>query len=214
MSPAPNFNHLARPYRWLEYLTFGPFLQRTRTHFLPALQTGHQALVLGDGDGRFTAALFAANPNVRIHAVDGSTAMLNRLRTVCSPYQDRLSVESADLRDWGPSSEVRYDLIASHFFLDCLTTEQIAALVLRINRNVAPDSLWLISDFAVPANVFGRLFARPLVSMLYSAFNLLTGLTIHRLPDHAEALRTAGWVRIAQHPRLCGLLVSELWQHP
>src|SRR5206468_3304021 len=55
----PNFNLIARPYRALEHLTFGPALQRTRTHFLPLLADRQNALILGDGDGRFTAALLS-----------------------------------------------------------------------------------------------------------------------------------------------------------
>ena len=60
----PNFDLIARPYRWLEYLTFGPTLQQTRLHYLPALLHSRNALVLGDGDGRFIAALLAANPTI------------------------------------------------------------------------------------------------------------------------------------------------------
>ncbi len=30
MNPPPNFNPLARLYRWMEYFTFGPLLSRTR----------------------------------------------------------------------------------------------------------------------------------------------------------------------------------------
>ena len=30
-----NFDPIARPYRWMEYLTFGPALARCRNHFLP-----------------------------------------------------------------------------------------------------------------------------------------------------------------------------------
>ena len=44
-----NFDRLARPYRWLEYATFGRTLERCRFHFLPALTSARRALVLGDG---------------------------------------------------------------------------------------------------------------------------------------------------------------------
>jgi SAM-dependent methyltransferase len=84
ISPAaPNFDSLARPYRWMEYLTFGSALQRCRTHFLPQL-SGRcpalgTALILGDGDGRFLARLLAANPHLSVDAVDTSAAMLRQL---------------------------------------------------------------------------------------------------------------------------------------
>ena len=77
--PTPNFNRIARPYRWLEYLTLGPALTRCRTHFLPQLAACRTALVLGDGDGRFLAGLLAANPDLRADAVDTSATMLQLL---------------------------------------------------------------------------------------------------------------------------------------
>src|SRR6202034_2691193 len=77
---APNFNHLAGIYRWLEYLTFGPFLWRCRVHFLPKLAHCRRALILGDGDGRFTAHLLRENPHLKITAVDGSPRMIQSLQ--------------------------------------------------------------------------------------------------------------------------------------
>jgi hypothetical protein len=36
-SAEPDFNRIARPYRWLEYLTLGKALENCRTHYLPQL---------------------------------------------------------------------------------------------------------------------------------------------------------------------------------
>jgi len=55
--PQPNFDRVARIYRWAEYAALGPILQRTRTHFLPQLTGCRNAFILGDGDGRFLACL-------------------------------------------------------------------------------------------------------------------------------------------------------------
>ena len=74
-----NFDPIARPYRWLEYLTFGPYLERCRYHFLNQLGQHCRALILGDGDGRFTARLLAANPEISVDAVDSSATMLHLL---------------------------------------------------------------------------------------------------------------------------------------
>jgi hypothetical protein len=83
----PNFDSVARIYRWAEYLTLGPLLQRTRTHFLPRLLHCRQALVLGDGDGRFLARLFQQNPNLQAVAVDTSSTMLQLLAQRCPTAQ-------------------------------------------------------------------------------------------------------------------------------
>ena len=64
----PDFNRIARPYRWLEYLSFGPLLERCRFHRLPQMVDAKRALVLGDGDGRFLARLLRKNPQIQADA--------------------------------------------------------------------------------------------------------------------------------------------------
>jgi hypothetical protein len=103
------------------------------------------------------------------------------------------------------------DLIVTHFFLDCLTTEEVQSLATRLRPTLSPTAIWIVSEFAIPTNLYGRLVARPLISILYSAFGLLTGLAVRTLPDHASALTTAGFTLIESRNRLAGLLVSKLW---
>ena len=209
---APNFNRLARAYRWLEYLSFGPFLWRCRVHFLSQLAECRHALVLGDGDGRFTAKLLRVIPEVRVHAIDASLRMIESLRQSAAPHRDRLTTEVADLRTWQPPSGEKYDLIVTHFFLDCLTTGEVAQLAHGISPFLTRNALWLVSEFAVPQTFFGRTIAAPLVTLLYRAFGWITGLRPQSLPDHDQALALAGWVPQANYTRLHGLLVSQLWR--
>jgi len=213
MSRAPNFNSLARLYRWMEWFSFGPWLALARFTFLPRLTACRHALVLGDGDGRFTARLLRVNAGVVMDAIDASAAMLRALERRAAVAPGRLHTHLADIRMWRPASQActRYDLIATHFFLDCLTTAEVAALAARMRAVVAPDALWVVSEFAVPDGWCGLLLARPLVATLYLAFGLLTGLTVRALPNHVSALGAAGFRLVSRRTRLGGLLVSELW---
>jgi len=68
-----DFNRLAPFYRWMEWFTFGPFLWKCRIAFLPEMRSRKSALILGDGDGRFTARLLSDNPHILVNAVGGST---------------------------------------------------------------------------------------------------------------------------------------------
>jgi ubiquinone/menaquinone biosynthesis C-methylase UbiE len=189
----PNFDRVARIYRWAEYLTLGPLLQRTRTHFLPQLENTYRALVLGDGDGRFLSKLLAQNPTLHATAVDTSEQMLKLLRARCDPA--RLETIQADALTVTPPQGT--DVIVTHFFLDCFSQTEINALA----RSLAvPGTLWLISDFRA-VNPFARAYIRG----LYFAFHLLTGLRVTQLPDPAAALTAAGFHRIAHHESLAGL---------
>jgi trans-aconitate methyltransferase len=194
----------------MEYATFGPWLWRCRCAFLPTLRQRSRALILGDGDGRFTARLLAGNPSIEVEAVDASRSMLEALLRRAGHNRARVSTYCADIRCWQPGSPP-YDLIVTHFFLDCLTTAEVRNLAGRLRGSLAPSALWVISEFAAPQNRFGRNVARPIISALYAAFGLLTGLKVRALPDHCAALEDAGFMLEQRKRRLGGLLVSELW---
>ena len=207
MSAAPNFNRVARIYRWAEYLSLGPVLQRTRTHFLPQLIDRRSALVLGDGDGRFLARLFQQNPMLRALAVDTSDAMLHLLRKRCA--SPSLQTMQASALDVTPPSGT--DLIVTHFFLDCLTQAEVDALVQRVAAHTQSGTLWLLSDFEVPRRPLIGLFAKFYIRALYLAFGILTGLRVRSLPDPQASLVRTGFTRIARHEKLFGVIYTEIW---
>jgi ubiquinone/menaquinone biosynthesis C-methylase UbiE len=207
---APDFNGLARAYRWLEMLCFGPFLLRCRCAFLDRVGGYRKALVIGDGDGRFTARLLSENPSIKINALDASFAMLSELMRNAGRHAGRVRLELGDARAWKPDSS-RYDLLVTHFFLDCLTTDEVLALAVKLHSCLGPDARWVISEFAIPESRFGRMVARPVIAVLYRAFGLLTGLKIRSLPDHRTALEQAGFSIVQKRSWIFGLLASELW---
>ena len=97
--------------------------------------------------------------------------------------------------------DATYDLIVTHFFLDCLTQPELDSLVPRIANHLQPGALWLLSDFHIPANL-AKLPARLLVRALYLAFRILTNLRTTALPDHTTSLQQSGLTCIAYHHRL------------
>ena len=211
LAPPANFDRIARPYRWLEYLSFGPLLERCRFFRLPELTSARRALILGDGDGRFLAHLLAANPALHAEVIDQSPAMLRLLhaRVAAIHALDRLTIHRTDALAFTPTGT--YDLIATHFFLDCFSTEDVFTLAQSIRPHLAPNALWLVSEFAIPSGV-AAIPARLLVAALYLAFRLITGLRTSALPDHPAALANAGFNLRNRKSFLAGLLVSELWQ--
>lgn len=216
MNPPPNFNRLAGIYRWMEFASFGPWLGWCRCAFLGELGGCRRALVLGDGDGRFTARLLRAIPNLQIDAVDASPAMLQALVRRAGPHAARVRTHCSDARLWQPAlppceALQPYDLVVTHFILDCLTTQEVQSLAARMRGAVSPSALWLVSEFAIPPGWFGWLVARPVVGALYFTFGRLTGLRLRSLPDHPTALRAAGFTLKQRRTSLGGLLASELW---
>lgn len=226
-APVPDFNRLARLYVWMEAASFGPWLSSARCAFLGDLWQCRHALALGDGDGRFTARLLAANEEIKVDAVDASPAMLWELVRRAGRDAGRVRTHCADIREWAANhalasdgsrttdaqaGRMAYDLLITHFFLDCLTTTEVRALAAQMRSLVAPSAVWLISEFAEPSNGFGWFVARPLIGFLYRAFGRLTGLAVRSLPDYRAALAESGFCLEKRQSSLGGLLVSEVWR--
>lgn len=210
----PNFDRIATIYRWGEYLSLGPLLQRTRTLLLNQLGNPHHALVLGDGDGRFVEQLLLRYPQCTALAADISASMLDKLRRRCLHSVPNAATRLTTLQrsaleiDPPPST----DLVVTHFLLDCFSQQDVDILVSRIASQLAPGTLWLVSDFALPANALLRPLARLYIASLYGAFRLLTGLRVNQLPDPQPSLQRNGMRRITRSTLLGGLLYTELWQ--
>ena len=194
MNPPPNFNRLARLYRWMELASFGPWLWWCRCAWLGELAGCRRGLVVGDGDGRFTRRMLAVHPEIAVDAVDASPAMLAALMRRAGPNSSRVRIHAADARIWLPAPGAPpYELVVTHFFLDCLTTDEVAGFARTVRGAVAGQAIWMVSEFAIPDNLSGRLIARPIVTSLYWAFGWLTGLAVRTLPDYAAGLRAAGF---------------------
>ena len=217
-----SFDRVARIYRWMEYLSFGPWLGRCRNAQLIRLTGARRArraprapraLVLGDGDGRFLARLLAANANLTADVVDSSQAMLNlldrRIRRSGRHARDRICLHHADALEWKPSGS--YDLIVSHFFLDCFFPQQVEQLLLSVLAHTQPGTQWVVSEFAIPQSRIVALLCRGIVAVLYRAFGMLTGLRVRALPDYAGCLLRHGLVLTSERRFLAGLLCSQLW---
>ena len=214
-SPA-NFDRVARPYRWLEYLSFGPWLERCRGAQLAHLTGARRALLLGDGDGRFLARLLAANPTLTADVVDSSQSMLtildHRIRSSGPQARRRICLHHADSLEWNLSGS--YDLIVSHFFLDCFFPYQLEQLFDRVLPHALPGARWVISEFAIPRNPLAACLARGIIGLLYRAFGLLAGLPVRALPEHANPLLSRGLVLSHDRRSLGGLLCSQVWTRP
>jgi hypothetical protein len=211
-----NFDPVARLYRWLEYLSFGPWLVRCRNAQLAHLTVARHALLLGDGDGRFLLQLLAVNPGLRADVVDSSRSMLTILdRRVRPSGGEKIRLHLVDALQWEPSGAIgticQYDLIVSHFFLDCFFPHQLEQLFDRILPHARPGAQWVVSEFAVPRNPLTAFLARGIIASLYRVFGLLTGLPVRALPDYAGHMVSRGLVLSHERRFLAGLLRSELW---
>jgi SAM-dependent methyltransferase len=197
-----DFDGLARAYRYLEGVAFGRALWRRRVAYLGRMSGARRVLLAGEGDGRFLAAFLRAYPEAEADYVDGSERMLATARARCGERARYFRVDL--LAD--PAPEGPYDLLVTHFFLDCFTEAELDVVVGRLALAAGAEARWVVSEFDAPG-----WWARWAVGALYRFFGVTTGLAARRLPGYAAALRRVGFVLEARETALAGLLVSELW---
>jgi len=208
------FDRLARPYRLLEWIAFGPLLERARFQYLDRLRDRRRILLLGDGDGRVLARVRALAPNAEIDTLDVSAAMLARASArLPSAGSARVHFRHEDaLRAAYPPET--YDAVVTFFFLDCFTDDQVAALLGSIGPALAPGAVWLFADFAEPSRGLMRLRAKTWLWIMYAFFRWQTGLAARRLPASEHLLRKIGLHPLAETSFQHGFVHSAVFAKP
>ena len=211
-----SFDSIAPAYRTLETIAFGGDLQRARVACLGEIEIPRQALVVGEGNGRFLCELLRLHPNIAIDCVDASQRMLELAR---QRIERRLPADAArvrflrhDITSWSPS-EASYDLIVTHFFLDCFSETRIAEIVNRLSRAATSNATWLLADFSVPTQGFARIRAGLWLAAMYRFFRMAAGIEAKELIDPSPFLRTARFALVRRHLFRSGMVKSQLWRN-
>jgi len=209
-----SFDSLAPHYRWMEWLLAGEKLQRCRIAFVPELPEPGRVLLCGEGNGRCLIELLHAFPKARFTCVDASRRMLDcakeRVRSHGLPVET-VEFIHADVLAWSAPS-AKFDLLVTHFFLDCFRADQLAEIVSRLATTASPGAHWLLADFREPSSGFARWRARGILRLMYFFFQRATRLPAARLTPPDESLRRSGFVLRERRVFEWGLLHSDLWQ--
>ena len=208
-----SFDRIAPFYRCLETIAFGNALQRARVCWIDKIPSLKRALIVGAGNGRFLCELARVHPKIGIDCIDGSERMLQLARSRLSRHQPeslaRVCFLHCDIRNWSPKSP--YDLIVTHFFLDCFPEQELKEIIEKLSGAAAPGARWLIADFTLPGQGFARLHARLWLWILYVFFRASTGIAADRIVDPAASFAKNGFVRSLTKSSRLGMLKSDLY---
>ncbi len=213
-SNSAGFDLLAPHYRWMEIVLAGEKLQRCRAAFLHSIPAPRRALLIGEGNGRFLTQLLRAWPDTQCICVDSSASMLEKARArIISAGLGVSNVQftHADILEWTPPSG-QFDLIISHFVLDCFRPEQLEGLVARLSKATAPDARWLIADFSEPPSGIAKWRARAILEAMYLFFGFATGLSADHLTVPDTILARSDFLLRERREFDWGLLHSDLWE--
>lgn len=208
-----SFDTLAPYYRAMEAVAAGGIMQRCRTAYLDEVSDCRQALLLGEGPGKFLAELLQSNPRVQITCVERSPRMIAEARRQLAKHElngTRVKFVPADALHWQPADK-KFDLVTTHFFLDCFRSDELAGLITRVAASTTAQARWLHTDFRVPAHGWRRWRAKVLLALMYTFFRAATGLSASQLTPADDFLRAAGFRLVKRRLANFGLAHADVW---
>jgi ubiquinone/menaquinone biosynthesis C-methylase UbiE len=210
-----SFDRVAPHYRWLETIAFGRTLQCARIAFLGEAATAKRVLIVGEGNGRFLLELLRECASARVDCVEASAAMLDlarrRVERNLPQAISRVHFVHAKIEDW-LLPEHRYDLVITHFVLDCFPLHSLEEVIAKLGQAAAPAATWLLADFAYPSAGARRLRARLWIAAMYLFFRAFAGVEAHVLSDPDPFLRAHGFNCVQRQKFQCGMVKSEGWK--
>lgn len=209
-----SFDVLAPHYRWMEFVLAGEKLQRCRTAFLERIHGANNILILGEGNGRFLLECRRKFPAANITCVDASSGMLAQARKRLEGQGDNcrsIHFLHADALTWNPT-QTGFDLIVTHFFLDCFRPEQLEKLIATLASAASPDCHWLLADFQSASDGLSRQRSRLILWTMYRFFRVVTRLPAKELTAPNPFLERNGFKLREREEREWGLLHSDWWQ--
>jgi hypothetical protein len=150
---------------------------------------------------------------VEVDCVDASQRMLRlareRIERELPERLEHVRFHQHDLTSWSP--EHHYDLLVTHFFLDCFAETELVAIVRKLAQATTENASWLLADFCVPVSGFARLRARAWLAVMYGFFRLTAGIDAAQLIDPTPFLQGEEFGLVQQQLFRSGMLKSELW---
>jgi trans-aconitate methyltransferase len=208
-----SFDLVAPHYRWLEKIAFGNALQRARTCWIDTIARPKRTLILGEGDGRFLCELVRAYPMIDVDCIDASEAMLHfaraRLLRMHPESFSGVHFVHDDILKWSPRKS--YDLLVTHFFLDCFPGRELQAIIAKLASAAEPGAVWLIADFTIPRKRFARAHARLWLRMMYAFFRATAGIAAKELVDPIPYLDGYGFTRASENLSRGSMLRSDVY---
>lgn len=208
-----SFDSLAPHYRWMEWLLAGERLQRCRTEFLGQIEKPRQVLIVGEGNGRFLVECCRAFPSAQFTCVDASRGMLRVAqervtRNIANPPQ--IDFQHGNALEFTFEPE-RFDLIVTHFFLDCFSPEELRAVIKRLSLAARSRCEWLLADFRVPPRGAARLRALAVHRLMFLFFRWATDISSREVTSPNEMLMENGFVLERRKLSCWGSLHTDWW---
>lgn len=155
------------------------------------------------------------HPELEVDCVDASERMLKlarkRIEHQLPDRANQVRFLQRDITSWEPP-ENHYDLVVTHFLLDCFPEAELAAIIKTFAHATKPDAFWLLADFCRPPRGWARLRAQMWLAAMYQFFRVTARIRATELIDPTAFLQAEGFALARQHLFRRGMLKSQLWR--
>lgn len=195
-----SFDLVAPYYRTLETIAFGNALHRARIQWLGQIPRPNRTLIIGEGNGRFLCDFLHVHPGIDVDCIDVSNRMLQlaaaRVRNTHPESSANVRFLQQDILQWIPHD--CYDLLVTHFFLDCFRIEQLRSIVEKLAGAAARSmTTWLLTDFTIPHTGLARIHAKLWLQAMYFFFRVTARIKANELVDPEPLMIGAGFEPVA-----------------
>ena len=189
MNKRPDFSILSPIYDFLGILAFQGTLHRSQLFLLNELKQSQNALIIGGGTGRFLVDLMKSGKVDKVTYVDISPGMIKKAESKIKKLasSDRVSFICGGL-DSIP--EEKFDLICTHYFLDCFPEDQLPEVMAKLNHFLSDNGDWHFTDFYL--NESSSFIQRKTVGFLYWFFRLSCGIKVRKLANFENQFEDVG----------------------
>ena len=182
-------------------MAFGDALQRCGIACLDQIARPKRVLTVGEGNGRFLLELLQTHPGIEVDCIDSSQQMLQlargRIEHQLADKGGRVCWLCQDITVWEPPPN-RYDLIVTHFLLDCFPASQLGSIVDKLGNSATNEAEWLLADFRLPPSGLARIYSLLWLWSMYRFFRLTTGIDADRLVNPTPLLEDNRFVLVRQ----------------
>ena len=186
MKKSVDFSVLAPIYDLLGSVVFMGALHKSQVELIQHIPNSEKVLILGGGTGKFLVDLLKANSFKSVTYVDVSPGMISKAKKKLKRLDTGTEVNfiCGGLEDIPVE---KYDLICTHYFLDCFEEGALSSVMLHLKSYMKADGKWHFSDFYLDET--SSFLRKRFVSFLYWFFRISCGLKVRSLADFTKAFK-------------------------
>jgi tRNA (cmo5U34)-methyltransferase len=208
----PSFDFIAPVYDVLAGLVFRDAQKKAQCRFLSEIPAGATVLILGGGTGCILPELFLKSNPSQVLYLEASRAMLEKARQRMQGLPQARLVEFRLGTEQDLLPQETFSVIITPFVLDLFTTQEVTTMVQRLSQALAPQGIWLHTDFFLSSRPAQRLWQKPLLWGMYRFFGLVSGISGKTLPPMHQIFRQAGFTSSRQALFFHGFIKAQVWQ--